>query len=130
MGHFAFNLAHFTRILRKAGLPVGPDRTLAAIQAIDAVGLDRRDDVHAALSAVMLRSNDQQPLFDAAFEVFWRDPKLAERMMHMMLPKIQGRGEKTRPKRNNRMAEALAAQRPLEPKRARPKESEQPHDFN
>lgn len=130
MGHFAFNLAHFTRILRKAGLPVGPDRTLAAIQAIEAVGLDRRDDVHAALSAVMLRSNDQQPLFDAAFEVFWRDPKLAERMMHMMLPKIQGRGEKTQPKRNNRMAEALAAQRPLEPKRARPKESEQPHDFN
>lgn len=130
MGYFAFNLAHFTRILRRAGLPVGPDRTLAAVQAIEAVGLDRRDDVHAALSAVMLRSNDQQPLFDAAFEVFWRDPKLAERMMHMMLPKIQGRGEKTQPKRNNRMAEALAAQRPQSSKPPNSAQSDHQQDFD
>lgn len=130
MGHFAHNLTHFTRILRKAGLPVGPDRTLAAIQALDAVGLDRREDVNAALSAVMLRSHDQQPIFDAAFEVFWRDPKLAERMMHMMLPKIQGRGEKTQPKRSNRMAEALAARKRQEPTRPRHEEEPKKEDFD
>jgi len=130
MGHFAFNLAHFTRILRKAGLPVGPDRTLAALQAIEVVGLDRRDDVHASLGAVMLNSHEQQALFDAAFEVFWRDPKLAERMMHMMLPKIQGRGEKTQPKRHNRMAEALAAQRHPQPWRPRSDEAQKKEDFH
>lgn len=130
MGQFAFNLAHFTRILRKAGLPVGPDRTLAAVQAIEAVGLDRRVDVHAALSAVMLTSHEQQALFDAAFEVFWRDPKLAERMMHLMLPKIQGRGDKTPPKRNNRLAEALAAQRPLEAPKPKPEQSPRKEDFS
>lgn len=131
MPHFAENIAHFTRILRKAGLPVGPDRTLAALQALDAVGLDRREDVHAALSSVMLRSHDQQPIFDAAFEVFWRDPKLAERMMHMLLPRIQGRGEKTAPKRSNRMAEALAArQTQAPPRKPSDPQPERQEDFN
>ncbi len=64
------NIVNFTRVLRRAGLAVGPDRALAAIAAVEAVGLARRDDVHAALSAVMLDRHDQQPLFDAAFAAF------------------------------------------------------------
>lgn len=106
------NLVHFTRVLRRAGMAVGPDRALAAIEALQAVGLSRRDDVHAALSAVMLDRHDQQPLFDAAFETFWRDPKLLEQLMYLLLPKIQGRGDKLQPARSNRLAEALAAPAP------------------
>ena len=105
----AENIVHFARILRTAGMPVGPERVLAAISAIEAVGLERRGDVHAALSAVMLDRHDQQPLFDAAFEAFWRDPKLLEQMMYLLLPKIQGRGDKEKPPRSNRLAEALSA---------------------
>ncbi|MEY4908175.1 MAG: hypothetical protein RL260_1893 [Pseudomonadota bacterium] len=107
----AENIVHFARVLRRAGLPVGPDRVLAAIEAVELVGLARRDDVHAALSAVMLGRREQQVLFDAAFAVFWRDPKLLEQLMYLLLPKITGRGEKHRPTRSNRLAEALAAQR-------------------
>lgn len=106
---FARNVVHFARVLRAAGLAVGPDRVLAALQAIESVGLARRDDVHAALSAVMLDRHEQQPLFDAAFAAFWRDPKLLEQMMAMLLPKISGRGDKEREKRQNRLADALAA---------------------
>jgi uncharacterized protein with von Willebrand factor type A (vWA) domain len=83
----AENLVHFARILRAAGLTVGPDRVLQAMAALEAVGIDRRDDVHAALSAVMLDKHEQQPLFDAAFAAFWRDPKLLERMMALLLPR-------------------------------------------
>ena len=104
----ADNIVHFSRVLRRAGLPVGPDRVLARSAAVGAVGLERRDDVHAALSAVMLDRHEQQTMFDAAFETFWRDPKLLEQLMHLMLPKMQGRGEKE-PPRSNRLAEALAA---------------------
>lgn len=104
----AENLVHFARILRDAGLSVGPDRVLEALRAIEIVGLDRRDDVHAALSAVMIDRHDQQPLFDAAFAAFWRDPKLMERMMHMMLPKVSGRRPDGAP-RPRRLQEALAA---------------------
>ncbi|HTJ04295.1 MAG TPA: VWA domain-containing protein [Caldimonas sp.] len=108
---FAENVVHFARVLRSAGIPVGPDRVLAALEAVEAVGVSRRDDVHAALSAVMLDRHEQQPLFDDAFAAFWRDPKLLERMMAELLPKISGRREMNR-KRSQRLADALAAPPP------------------
>ncbi len=111
----AENIVHFSRILRTAGLSVGPDRVLAAMAAVEAVGLDRRDDVHAALSAVMLDRHEQQAVFDAAFDAFWRDPKLLEQLMFLLLPKVTGRGEKHRPPRPNRVAEALAPPRAPQP---------------
>jgi uncharacterized protein with von Willebrand factor type A (vWA) domain len=107
----ADNIVHFARVLRGAGMAIGPDRVLAALAAVELVGLQRRDDVHAALSAVMLERHEQQPLFDAAFDTFWRDPKLLEQMMYLLLPKISGRGDKQRPPRPNRLAEALSAPR-------------------
>lgn len=111
----AENIVHFARVLRSAGMAVGPDRVLAALSAVECVGLDRRDDVHAALSAVMLDRHEQQVLFDAAFDAFWRDPKLLEQLMYQLLPKISGRGDKHRPPRANRLAEALAAPRAPQP---------------
>lgn len=111
----AENIVHFARILRTAGMPIGPDRVLAAMAAVEHVGLNRRDDVHAALSAVMLDRHEQQTLFDAAFEAFWRDPKLLEQLMYLLLPKISGRGEKPVQPRANRLAEALAAPKPKQP---------------
>ena len=111
----ATNIVHFARLLRAAGMPVGPDRVLAAITAIEQVGLDRRDDVHAALGAVMLDRHEQQTLFDAAFDAFWRDPKLLERMMYLMLPKVSGRGDKPVAPRANRLADALAPPKPKTP---------------
>ena len=107
----ADNIVHFARVLRDAGFGLGPDRVLAALAAVELVGLRRRDDVHAALSAVMLERHEQQPLFDAAFDTFWRDPKLLEQMMYLLLPKISGRGDKPRPPRANRLAEALSVPR-------------------
>ena len=79
----AENLVHFARMLRGAGLAVGPDRVIAALAAIEVVGFDRRDDVHAALGAVMLDRHEQQTLFDAAFEAFWRDPALFGQVIRM-----------------------------------------------
>jgi uncharacterized protein with von Willebrand factor type A (vWA) domain len=108
------NVVHFARILRTAGLTVGPDRVLQAIAAIEAVGLDRREDVHAALSAVMLDRHEQQAIFDAAFATFWRDPKLLEQLMALLLPKVSGRGVRAVPPRSNRLQEALAV--PREPR--------------
>lgn len=104
----AENIAHFARVLRSAGVPIGPDRVLSAIAAVEAVGLDRREDVRAALSAVMLDRHEQQVIFDAAFDAFWRDPKLLEQLMYLLLPKISGRGEKHQAPRSNRLAEALS----------------------
>jgi uncharacterized protein with von Willebrand factor type A (vWA) domain len=92
-GQFADNVVNFARLLRAAGMPVGVDRSRAALEAVRLVGIERRDDVHAALSAVLIGRREQQPLFDAAFDTFWRDPKLLEKMLVALLPKVEGRGK-------------------------------------
>ena len=127
---FAENIVHFARVLRSAGMPIGPDRVLAAMAAIEQVGLNRRDDVHAALSAVMLDRHEQQALFDAAFDAFWRDPKLLEQLMLLLLPKISGRGDKVMPPRANRLAEALAAPKPPRPPNPANDSGEDKHEFD
>ena len=121
----AQNVAHFARVLRAAGLAVGPDRVLAAVAALECVGIERRGDVHAALSAVMIDRHEQQPLFDAAFDAFWRDPKLLEKLMLELLPKVHGRGTRPREERSNRLAQALAGERAQAPAPANPASSEE-----
>jgi uncharacterized protein len=121
----ADNVVHFARVLRSAGIPVGPDRVLAGLAAIEAVGLGRRDDVHAALSAVMLDRHEQQPLFDDVFAAFWRDPKLLEKLMAELLPKISGRGEREKKRRPNRLADALAPAAAADVAQAPPRPDEQ-----
>lgn len=91
-GRLARNVVAFARVLRDAGLPVGLDQSIAALRAVEAVGLERREDVRAALAATLTSRREHQPVFDAAFEAFWRDPKLVERMMAALLPTVAGRG--------------------------------------
>lgn len=113
------NITHFVRVLRRAGLAIGTDRALRAVHAIEVVGVQRRADVRAALAASLLTRRDELEVFDAAFDAFWRDPKLLERMMHMALPTIIARdGGRERPQRARRVEEALQASGT----RARPRE--------
>jgi uncharacterized protein with von Willebrand factor type A (vWA) domain len=109
----ADNIVHFARVLRHAGMAIGPDRVLAALAAVAHVGPDRRDDVHAALGAVMLDRHEQQTLFDAAFEIFWRDPGLLAQAMVLRQPGVDGRDQARRAPRAGRLSEALAAPQPL-----------------
>ena len=41
-GRLLANLMYFARTLRAAGMPVGPGRLLAAVEAVRAVGLSNR----------------------------------------------------------------------------------------
>lgn len=120
-GRLAENVTHFARVLRAAGLPVGPDRVITALKALEICGVEQRVRVHAALSSVLIDRHEHQAMFDAAFAAFWRDPKLFERLMYLSLPKILGRGDKEREKRQQRLEEALSAKTPPpEPKTDQP----------
>ena len=85
-GRIAVNIMHFARVLRAAGLPIGPGRVIDAVHAVQAVGLGRRDDFYWTLHAIFVNRRDQRELFDQAFHVFWRNPKILERMMSLVLP--------------------------------------------
>ena len=77
---------HFGRVLRAAGLPIGPGKVLNAVNAVRAVGITNRPDFYWSLHAVFVNRRDQHELFDQAFHIFWRDPKVLERMMGLTLP--------------------------------------------
>jgi uncharacterized protein with von Willebrand factor type A (vWA) domain len=108
--HLAENILHFVRVLRKAGLPVGPAKVIAAMEAVEAVGIENREDFRVALESVLIERHEQQVLFDQAFELFWRNPQILERMLQLLLPKVYGRvpradAEAPLP---SRLAEAMA----------------------
>ncbi len=108
-GKLAANIMHFARVLRTAGLPVGPGKVLHAIEAVETVGLDNRKDFYWALHAVFVNRRDQRELFDQAFHIFWRNPQLLERLSALVLPTIQAEQEREEPGRDllRRLAEAL-----------------------
>lgn len=82
----ARNIVHFSRVLRQAGLPIGQDRTLAAVNAVVTVGVTRRDDVYWTLYATLISRPEHHEVFDQAFRVFWRDPQITERAISLALP--------------------------------------------
>jgi uncharacterized protein with von Willebrand factor type A (vWA) domain len=98
---------HFARVLRAAGLPIGPDRVLDAVRALEVAGVERRDDFYWTLASVFLDRREQFEIYDQAFHIFWRDPQLLERVMALFLPQVYGRqGREERPA-SSRVAEAL-----------------------
>jgi uncharacterized protein with von Willebrand factor type A (vWA) domain len=85
----ADNVVLFCRTLRKAGLPVGPGQVIEAAQAILATGIQRRDDFRVALRTVLVKDPSQRRVFDQAFHIYFRNPRLLERMMALMLPTLE-----------------------------------------
>jgi uncharacterized protein with von Willebrand factor type A (vWA) domain len=110
-GKLAENVMHFARVLRAAGLPIGPDRVVDALRALQAAGIERREDFYWTLAAVFLSKREQQDLFDQAFHIFWRDPQMLERMMSLLLPQIDGRAQAETATPSKRLSEALYAKR-------------------
>ena len=116
-GKLAENVMHFARLLRAAGLRVGPDRVIDCVQALEIAGTDRRDDWYWTMSAVLLSREEQRAVFDQAFRLFWRDPKLTEKMMQLLLPKTYGRTPKPEEQQSQRLTDALFGQKKPEEER-------------
>ncbi len=74
-GHILHNLLLFGRLLRMLGLDVHPGRMLDAVRVLDDIGLARKADVRAALRTLLVHRRDDLPVFDEAFDVFWRQRK-------------------------------------------------------
>src|SRR5262245_3519021 len=77
----AENVAHFARALRRAGVPVGPDRVLDGLRALQLSGVDKREDFYWTLASVFLSRHEQLELFDHAFRLFWRERFLLDRAL-------------------------------------------------
>lgn len=65
------HVMQFARLLRAAGLPIGPGKVLLAVEALSVIDLRRREDVYWALHAVCVERHSQTELFELAFDRFW-----------------------------------------------------------
>ena len=117
-GRLIFNLMHFGRLLRKAGMPVGPAHLLDAIQTVEAVGLQNREDFYGALHAAFVKRRDEEPLFREAFDLFWRDPWGGPNIVSLLLAQSSDQNLPSSHQTSRRLQEAWYA-RP-DPPRPRP----------
>lgn len=106
------NILHFARVLRRAGLPIGPGQTLDAVAAVKAAGIGGREDFYWVLHAVFVNRRDQREIFDQAFHVFWRNPKLLNRIMGLLLPRFKEEPTADDQELAPRVADAMAGDQP------------------
>ncbi len=121
-GRLAENVVHFARVLRAAGMPLGTDRVLLALQALKVAGIESRADFRAVLAACLVDRAQHRLLFEQAFHVFWKDPDLLGQMLRLLLPQVSQKkgGAPPGPPENRRLGEALAPKldRPPQPQQA------------
>lgn len=110
-GRLAANLLGFGRLLRRAGLPIGPAEMLAGAEALTRIDLADRRQAQAALRATLVHRHEHQHLFDHAFRLWWRDPE-AGRHAAAMEALSQGQPPPKAPPGGRRLAEALGGQAP------------------
>ena len=105
----AANVMHFARLLRRAGLPVGPAETVTAQHALTRIDLGSKTQTRTALRTAMIHRHEHQEVFDQAFALFWRDPSAAEQAAAMALLETQKQPKPDRaPPASRRVAEAFA----------------------
>jgi uncharacterized protein len=61
----------FSRVLREAGLEVGPGRVADAVRGLDSVDLTREEDVYFTLRQTLVSRHDELALFDRAFAAWF-----------------------------------------------------------
>ena len=104
----ADNVLHFVRALRACGLPLGPAKVLDALAAVESVGVANRTDFRAALCAVLVSRREHLALFDQAFDLYWRNPRLLEKVLAHLLPRVDGKlAQASEAKVGARLSQAL-----------------------
>lgn len=110
-GRIGENILYFARFLRAAGLPVGTGQVLDAINGVRLIGIESREDLYWCLFSQFITHERQRQLFDQAFHIFWRNPRLRERLMNTMLPAFEGSEQDEASELRRRLQEALGSRK-------------------
>ena len=85
-GVLAENIMHFARLLRRAGMKVGTAAMIEAVGAIETGGISSRDDFYWMLHCVLANRHEDHPVFDEAFNLFWRSTGKLDNMLQGVSP--------------------------------------------
>ncbi len=120
-GKLAENIMHFGRVLREAGLPAGPGAVLDALTAAQCGAIRSRDDFYWTLHCVFVKRREHKILFDQAFHVFWRKPKMLDQVMQLLFQQTQVFTPPSKPRAGQRrLANAFFHDAPMQSKRQQP----------
>ena len=72
--HLLSNLMLFAGVLRRLGLDVGSGNVLDLVRATEYAPVGRKQDFYQAARCLMVHRKQDIPVFDEAFQVFWRRP--------------------------------------------------------
>ena len=126
-GKLADNIAGFGRALRRAGVKVDSQRIGLAKEAALAVGIAEKEDLSAAFESVMISREQDRLVFRELFDVYFQDPKVANKLLAQLLPSAEGKAEPS--KRRPRVREALAPQKKFG-QQAKPSTEDQKVEFD
>jgi uncharacterized protein with von Willebrand factor type A (vWA) domain len=84
-GRLVDNIVHFARVLRRAGIPVGPASVIDAIQAVEVAGVGTRADFYWTLHSIFVTRREHRVIFDEAFRLFWRSRRNLEQALSNFL---------------------------------------------
>ncbi len=73
-GYILHNLMLFGETLRRLGLDFGSGNMLDLVRATETIPIGRRQDFRHAARCLLVHRKQDFPLFDDAFQIFWRRP--------------------------------------------------------
>ncbi|MGH7765997.1 MAG: vWA domain-containing protein, partial [Candidatus Binatia bacterium] len=62
----------FSRVLKELGIKIGLSQVLDTSRAVEFVDIGSREDFRAALRSNLVANKEEMPVFERAFELFWR----------------------------------------------------------
>jgi len=84
-GVYLEKIAHFSRLLRREGLVIGPRETEDACRVLIELGMEDRELVKTALRTVFAKSREEQLCFDRSFDHFFiSEEMMKERARHQL----------------------------------------------
>lgn len=108
-GQLIVHLLAFGYLLREMGVPVSPGQMVDLTSALEHVPIGRREDFKAALRCMLVLRHEDLPLFEAAFEFYWRQgqtPDEVTELMQAILPKVKIQRRQLRLPRRQEEAES------------------------
>lgn len=108
-GELVNRLIAFARLLRRAGIPIGPGSVIDALHAVGIGGIGTKRDFFWTLHSVLIKRHEHFAVYQEAFYRFWRRDQV-ERVLAEMLPVTRTEGVKSRVAQR-RVEEALGMQK-------------------
>lgn len=71
-GHLLHNVVLFARVLRNSGVEVGARQVHDFAHALKFIDIGKRQEVRDAARCLFVRRREDLPVFDRAFDLFWR----------------------------------------------------------